>query len=290
MPETQYNLSIHHIGGRAGTREFPVMEAFEANIENVLYEADDSCIDEIKRAAGHLPSKTVVMPFCIGGSNGAANFYIYQNRYGSSMFKIAPEYSETYSYNLVFAWDNEPSSYLVDESPMLNVTTMDSIYTGKNTEASPPDFLSIDTEGAEFDILHGSRTLLAHHIIAVKAEVSFIPIRSSHKLFHEVQQFLSDNQFSLADLTVFKAEARYSRPLPIGLRGEGISGSGDALFFKTPAYPIQRQLHRCGIGLSYLWAERTGGYPSNETAPADHWLVEPAGISCNRRNRRLYHR
>ena len=44
-----YNISVHHIGGRAGTMEFPVLaKEFETNINRVLYDADDSCINQIK--------------------------------------------------------------------------------------------------------------------------------------------------------------------------------------------------------------------------------------------------
>lgn len=226
-------LSIHHIGGRAGTREFPVMEAFEKDMESVLYDADQSCIEAIIHSTRHLASKTVVLPWLIGGVTGEADFYITGDRYASSLSKILPEKSAYYSYTLNFAWDCDPESYQIDEKVRLKMTTLDDIHDGKTPqETLPPDFLSIDAEGAEFDILSGAKDLLVRHIICIKAEVAFLPFRENHKMVHEVQAYLEKKGFSMVDLTPFRSDGKYHRPLPIGLRGHGIDGFGDALFFK----------------------------------------------------------
>ena len=44
---TKFNFPLvsHHIGGRAGTRTFPILDTFEHDINNVLYEADQSALD-----------------------------------------------------------------------------------------------------------------------------------------------------------------------------------------------------------------------------------------------------
>ena len=36
-------LIVHHVGGRAGSRSFPVVDTFEKDIVNVMYEADELC-------------------------------------------------------------------------------------------------------------------------------------------------------------------------------------------------------------------------------------------------------
>jgi hypothetical protein len=49
-----YKLSIHHVGGRAGSRSFPHMKQFEKDIINVLYDADEDCLEQNKALNHHL--------------------------------------------------------------------------------------------------------------------------------------------------------------------------------------------------------------------------------------------
>ena len=57
------NLSVHHIGGRAGTRGFPQMKKFEKDIINVLYDADEDCLEQIKARNLNIESKLHVLPY-----------------------------------------------------------------------------------------------------------------------------------------------------------------------------------------------------------------------------------
>jgi hypothetical protein len=44
----EYRISVHHIGGRGGSRSFPILESFEQDIINVIYDADKECIEQIR--------------------------------------------------------------------------------------------------------------------------------------------------------------------------------------------------------------------------------------------------
>ena len=63
-------LSVHHIGGRAGTRCFPILPFFERDIVSVLYEADTSSLAGIRAATKDLPSKTIILGDCLSGEAG----------------------------------------------------------------------------------------------------------------------------------------------------------------------------------------------------------------------------
>ena len=42
-------LSVHHVGGRRGSRAFPVLARFEKDVINVLYDADTDCLAALLR-------------------------------------------------------------------------------------------------------------------------------------------------------------------------------------------------------------------------------------------------
>ncbi|MBM3556210.1 MAG: hypothetical protein FJX47_11745, partial [Alphaproteobacteria bacterium] len=50
-------LSVHHVGGRNGTRIFPIVAAFEVELISVYYEADPTCLAQIAARNRGLPSE-----------------------------------------------------------------------------------------------------------------------------------------------------------------------------------------------------------------------------------------
>ena len=109
-------LTTHHVGGRAGTRTFPSMKYFEKDLVNVLYEADESSISGIKKETHYLPSKTIILPDCLSGSAGKRKFYIYNNRYFSSLYPLKPEQTGAYSFDSQFGWDTDPKALSIVET------------------------------------------------------------------------------------------------------------------------------------------------------------------------------
>jgi hypothetical protein len=59
-----------------------------------------------------------------------------------------------------------------------------------------PDLLQIDTQGFEFEILTGSANILSN-ISIIKLEVHMYPIYVEQKLFLDIHQFLTENDFVL---------------------------------------------------------------------------------------------
>ena len=49
MGSNEKKLSVHHIGGRAGSRAFPILKHFEKDIINVLYDADADCMEQARK-------------------------------------------------------------------------------------------------------------------------------------------------------------------------------------------------------------------------------------------------
>jgi len=63
----------------------------------------------------------------------------------------------------------------------------------------PVDFLKLDVQGAELDVLRGATRIL-DSVLAVHVEVEFIPIYLSQPLFDDVFRFMVTNEFDLFDL------------------------------------------------------------------------------------------
>ena len=74
------------------------------------------------------------------------------------------------------------------------------------------DFLKLDTQGTELEILEGSEHYLRTSILAVQVEVEFAEMYVGQPLFSDVDRFLRDLGFCLFDLTRYRVRrARFPR-------------------------------------------------------------------------------
>lgn len=229
-------LIVHHVGGRSGSRSFPVLPAFESDVVNVMYDADESCLEQVMDNWKEQPSKTIVLPYCLSGRDGVSKFHINYDPYSSSIYPLNPRYGEFYMPPLDPDGQQGFDYVLGDafrtvKEVQLSTTTLDAVVLDRN-EVPGPDFLSIDTQGSELDILNGALCLLDTSILAVHVEVEFHPLYEEQPLFGDICQLLAQHSFDLVDIQLF------SKLLPIrgkqGFRGEGYVAHGEALFLKRP--------------------------------------------------------
>ncbi len=226
---TNKRLSVHHIGGRSGSRAFPVLRRFEEDIINVLYDADPDCLAQIQERNQNLGSELHVLPYCLGDACKQALFNINYDPYTSSLYDPNPDYNSFYStqrdHDYIFS-----EATRVMEKRRVETVSIDYIFQSKNVPMPPPDFLSIDTQGSEYDILLGAKETLESSVVALVIEVEFHPIYRGQRLFGDLVKLLSEQGFDFVrflhtgELSPFRA--------PIGLRGEGFHIWAEALFFR----------------------------------------------------------
>ncbi len=102
-----------------------------------------------------------------------------------------------------------------------------------------PDYLKLDIEGAELEVLRSSPRALASTLV-LKTEVAFIPMRRNQPLATDVDVFLRGCGFRLVDLVAPAHWRRNSYVAHPQLATEGIPYSrgqiahGDFLYFKDP--------------------------------------------------------
>jgi FkbM family methyltransferase len=223
-------LCLHHVGGRDGSRAFPLLPRFEGDFLNVIYEADADCLEQIRDFNTPLASGFRLMPHCLGAHNGTETLNVCHDQFTSSLYPPNPRYAEYYGFfedkDYVLA-----QAMRVCETRSVSVATLDALCLGDGAVPAP-DFLSIDTQGAEYDILRGGQKVVSGNVLAVYCEVEFVPLYQGQKLFGDVTALLEEYGLGFAAFT--RIESLSSRREALGLRGQGLTTYGEALFLRHP--------------------------------------------------------
>jgi len=206
------------------------LERFESDMVNVLYDADNECLPRVQQMFGDSESELHVLPYCFARNSGPSIFNINYDQSTSSLLDFNSEYEGYYIGSRDFDWLVSETLKTVEKRPITTVT-LDDVFVRGDGQLQPPDFLSLDTQGSEYDILLGGVETLRRHVVALELEVEFHPLYRDQKLFGDICAFLSEQGFHFvrfrdifSEMSPFRAE--------VGLRGSGFQISGDALFLK----------------------------------------------------------
>jgi hypothetical protein len=97
------------------------------------------------------------------------------------------------------------------------------------------DFLKLDTEGSEFQILQGAKRQLQKNILGVRSEVSFDYIFAGMPLFSTLHDFMLGQDFYLLNLD-FDGRGDYQNDFVKVSDRYGILTSSDAVWMKRPQH------------------------------------------------------
>ena len=164
------------------------------------------------------------------------------------------------SADLFAGTENERSVELV-RTETINVERLDDFAARERLQAF--DFIKIDAELAELDIIEGGRNTISQ-ALAVELEVHFPKRPPSAGCFAEVDEAMREMGFELYDLDVYRF-ARVELPSPPiydyrGEHGEAVPGptvegqalTGDALYFRTAPDPDRVLKHAALLELHRL--------------------------------------
>jgi FkbM family methyltransferase len=97
-----------------------------------------------------------------------------------------------------------------------------------------PDFVKLDTQGTEYDILANGFVRHIRSVVAIEIEVEFVELYRGQRLFADVDQFLRSNGFALMGLK------RHHWKMHDGRRCTDLRGGrlifGDALYLNRSAF------------------------------------------------------
>jgi FkbM family methyltransferase len=130
------------------------------------------------------------IPLALANSVGESTLYVTKHPMCSSLYPPNEPYLERFSglselVNLDF--------YMGIET-----TTLDQFCQSEGIEEI--DFLQIDVQGAELQVLQGASQILGQSILAVQAEVGFSRLYQNQPLFADVDIYLREKGFTLFDL------------------------------------------------------------------------------------------
>jgi FkbM family methyltransferase len=135
----------------------------------------------------------------VSNCNGRVKFNISSNDGESSSILPMKLHSQIY-----------PSIHYIGEVEV-NCVTLDSVY---NIEPILFNFLYMDVQGAEYNVLEGSKKLLQNHIQYIYSEVNFYELYEGCKLMSDIDELLSQFGFVRTHLV------------------DSLNGWGDALYQK----------------------------------------------------------
>ena len=228
----QRKIAVHHIGARDGTQAFPHLPAFDADIINILVDADAASTEAVRGSHAGRTGEIVIVPACIAGTNGPRTFHHSHDPYASSLLQPDPSLGSVYVSAHWLDCDYTVGDALVTtRKEELDGVTLDTLIVDSGGRIPLPDFLSLDTQGSELEILSGSPHATGS-ALAVVCEVEFLPLYRGQPLFGDVSAFMHAAGFVFCGCSAILSGSYFRAPL--GLRGRHIPVTGDALFLRRP--------------------------------------------------------
>jgi len=217
-------------GGRYGIH--PTWKLFTGEIEYHLFEPDPSESARLKRKYENRKSEIKVIGQALQEKNGNLTIHFVRNRAMSSSTKRLPISS------LFEKGGQRDSEVEVLESIEATAVSIDSYCANNNLSL---DFLKLDTEGSEYQILQGARSQLTNSVLGVRSEVSFDYIFEGMPLFSTLHDFMLSQNFFLLNLD-YNGRGDYQNDFVNTSSRYGILTASDAVWMKRPNFLFESQV------------------------------------------------
>jgi FkbM family methyltransferase len=127
----------------------------------------------------------------LAGSPGSRTLYITRSESNTSLLPPNRALLDSLQYNAVGGAEGHDVIRTIE----VDCETLDAAV----ADLDSVDFLKLDTQGSELEILHGGPRTLANSVM-VEVEVEFAPVYEAQPLFGQVDAFLRGQDFILLDL------------------------------------------------------------------------------------------
>ena len=181
------------------------------NLKYILFEPNRSEFKKLnfnKKYYNHYK----VYNFALSNKNKVLKLYLTKGIYQSSVLEP--------NFNLINKFPN-PERYSIVGKELLNAKKLDYF------KIDNIDFVKIDTQGYNYEILNGATKTLKN-VIGIETEVEFAQVYKKQKLFGDISSYLRKKNFDFIDFTTLK---RWNRS---NVQNYGQCIFGNALFLKTP--------------------------------------------------------
>lgn len=218
-------LGFMDIGARGGIHK--VVDPIAATTAILAFEPDAEECQRIMMDDSLTSSwaKFDLVPSIVAKANGVTDFNVYSRPVNSSLLKPNQPLIERYHI----------PGYEIDHTVQLPAYTLDKVVFEQYGSYAPVgEFIKLDAQGAELDILRGGLKTISERSVALIVEVEFCQLYAEQPLFAEVDQFMRAHNFSFYGFSGMSYRANQMRDM-LGSKGRSWKERlihADAIFFK----------------------------------------------------------
>lgn len=186
-------ITLADAGARGGINNFQHLAAW---MHVHAFEADNEEAEQLDAQKNRFKSHTVHQ-LAISSKTGKRNFHLTKKRSFSSFLEFDREEFRKYFGRVKDAalWE---SFFEIEKSVEVDCSSADSAFS--NTIL---DFLKLDTQGTELEILEGAKSLLQEKRISIiETEVNMQPVYKGQPEFSVIDRFLKEKGFLLVDYRI----------------------------------------------------------------------------------------
>lgn len=245
-------LGFIDIGARGGIH--PLVEPLAGVTAVLAFEPDESeCARLQAKAAANSPFAAILIkPVALAGAEGRGTLYRFATPANDSLLPENPCVVGRYRIKTLERVGTMP----------VRTTTLDQVLFEQHDLANNfGEFLKMDVQGLEYELLRGAVRTLAERTVAIFVETAFFPVYEGQKLFSEVELFLRERGFSFYGFQgVHFRSCKYLDKVTEA--GRERARWADAVFFKDPIpmCPHQKPLTERGNFALFACALLTGYY------------------------------
>ena len=168
-------------------------QIFAPNLSIYGFDADADACDEANAEleTRQINWKEIHIPLAIGKAIEERTLYVTKHPMCSSLYPPNEPYLERFA--------GLPELVNLDFSFEIDTTTLDAFC--QEEEVNEIDFMQIDVQGADLDVLEGARNILNCGTLAIQIEVEFSHLYTNQPLFADVDTFLRKHDFTLFDVS-----------------------------------------------------------------------------------------
>lgn len=223
----QIKTTVLDAGGRYGLH--PTWKPFKGELDYYLFEPDEKESSRLKEKYKHRSDEIKIYPSGLSENGGEYTLNLFKNKAMSSTNVRNPISS-------LFLGERLQEVEIID-TIKFPTTSIDSFASSQNLKV---DFLKLDTEGTEFNILKGAEYQLGNHVIGIRVEVAFDFIFEGMPLFGTIHDFLLNHNFILLNLD-YDGKGDYQFEQINVNKRYGILTSTDAVYVKRPSLVLSNK-------------------------------------------------
>lgn len=224
----EVEIKVCIIGSRKLSAKDDFWRIFAPNLTIYGFDADpDAC----EAANTELESRQINwtekhIPLALSQSIGESQLYVTKAVHCSSLYPPNEDYLNRFR--------GMKEGIQLDFTVDIETTTLDDFCQSEGIKEI--DFIQVDVQGADLDVLKGAAKILEHSILGVKIEVEFSSMYVNQPLFSDIDVYLRTRDFLLFDLITddnWCRRPRANSPIYSSTNGGQLLWA-DALYFRDP--------------------------------------------------------